>query len=257
MNCNDVVSENIIERYLDGTLDDQTRDAFEEHYFGCASCLSLVQTVQTVRPLLTQPTPTAVQVMQPVRRPVLLWLAAAAALALVLILLRPWEQAPTPPIARQLPPPTNSQPTNTQPSAPLLQLAQIQPAPYSPNLFRDAAATQPPEMEKAMRLYQDRQWAAAAAALAPLAGPPHNLAAARHFAGISLLLSGQAEAALDALKAVIALGDQSPFAEEALYYHAQALLVAGRLSEAKLELDQVIKLRGDYETKARSLQLKL
>jgi anti-sigma factor RsiW len=246
MNCHEVISQNIIERYLDGSLDELTRDAFEEHYFQCQACLTMVQTVQTVRPALTPPDAPTTKV-QPIRRTPWIWLAAAAAaLTVALIFLRPWPQAAPPPVAQQLP---------TQTPAPL-QLAQIQPAPYSPNLFRDAA-TQPPEMERAMRLYQDQQWAAAAAALTPLAGPPYNLAAARHFAGISFLLAGQSQAAINALQAVVALGDQSPFEEEARFYHAQALLLAGRLNEAKLQLDQVIKLRGDYETKARSLQLKL
>lgn len=257
MNCNEVVSENIIERYLDGSLDEHTLDAFEEHYFRCESCLSMVQTVQNIRPLLTRPAVSLSIPQQTPRSKPWIWLAIAAALALVAVLLRPWEQATTAsissPIARQLPVPTPTPPDANPP----IQLAEIQPAPYTAKLFRDASSQPSPELEKAMLLYQNRQWSAAAVALAPLAAPPLRLPSALHFAAISLLLSGQTELAIASFDSVIALGDQSPFEEEARFYRAQALLLANRLPQARLELDSVIRLEGDYEEQARRLRAKL
>jgi anti-sigma factor RsiW len=225
MTCQRVASENLIERYLQGSLDPTLRDEFEAHYFECDSCLAQIQTVQTIQPLLTAP---------PRRRSYLPWLGLAAAAAIAIALLS-WpkpEPSPAPIVA-------------------VLSLAEVEPAPYAPTLFRDTA-TPNPAFVAAMRLYQDRQWPAAAQALAQLPEP-----AAKHFAGISLLLAGQTSQALAPLAAVIALGTQSPFEEEARFYRAQALLLADRRPEAKRELETIIQMRGDYEARARRLLSRL
>ena len=239
MNCNQVVSENLIERYLDGQLDDAARDALELHYFECESCLVMLQTLQTVRPALAQlPAPARLRKRTAHWR----WLPIAA--AIVLAALFWWKGRPAPSVA---------QAPMQAPILAVLQLSDVQPAPYSPTLFRDGSVEPGAAWDHAMRLYQQRQWAAAAAELAQAASQPATL----HFAGISYLLAGQIDPALSALDRVIALGPKSPFEEEARFYRAQALLLAGRTIEARAELDRVVNTRGDYEARARTLASKL
>jgi hypothetical protein len=239
MTCHRVTSENLIERYVQGKLDPGLRDDFENHYFECESCLAFLQTVQTIHPVLAAMPP---PVLAKRRAPLLPWLGLAAAAALVIVLI--FWQKPSPNSVAALPPPA--------PAA--LLLSEIRPAPYSPALFRDGAAGPGPAFETAMRLYQNRRWKDAAEALAMVARTPPSNPAALHFAGISHLLASQPEAALAALDRVIAVGSNSPFEEEARFYRAQALLLTGRLPEARQELDRVIQAKGDYEAQARSLR---
>ncbi len=246
MNCNQVVSENVIERYLDGKLDEPTRDAFELHYFGCEACLEMLQTVQTVRPVVAaMPAPAPETQPRTARRTQWVWLAAAAAVAVALLNI-PSEQ-PKAPVATTPPPAT------APPVVAVLSLADIQPAPYSPALFRGDAPSAAAAFEKAMLLYKDRNWAGAAAALSALAERPPHPPAALHFSGISLLLDGKTTAAIAALDRVIGLGAKSPFEEEARFYRAQALVLDGQTAEARAELTRLVAAQGDYESKARAL----
>ena len=242
MNCHRVSAENLIERYVQGTLDPGLRDEFENHYFGCEACLAALQTVQTIKPVLaTLPAPAAAK--RPLR--ILPWIGLAAAAAVTLIVL--WWPKPTSAPVAALPPPARD-----AARAPLL-LSEVQPAPYAPTLFRSSSAVARLDFEAAMRLYQDRQWKQAAHALDTLAqGPPTN-PAALHFAGVSHLLANETGLALAALDRVIAIGPQSPFEEEARFYRAQALLLTGHASEARQELERVIERKGDYEAAARTL----
>lgn len=239
MTCQRVLTENLVERYLQGALDPQLRDDFELHYFACESCLAQLQAVQAIQPILAS-TPPA-----PLRRarPVLPWIGLAAAAAVTVVLLSWPKQASAPAPVAAVPSPA---------PGPLL-LSEIRPAPYSPTLFRDGAGSPPPELAAAMRQYQDRQWRNAAQALALLSreSPPNPVAL--HFAGISHLLAGNTEAALDALDRVIILGQNTPFEEEARFYRAQALLLGRRLPEARQELQGIVQGRGDYEAPARLL----
>ncbi len=239
MTCQRVLTENLVERYLQGSLDPELRDDFELHYFACESCLAQLQTAQAIQPVLASTPPPPLRR----RRPILPWLGLAAA-AVVTVALLSWPKpSPAPaPVAAVLP---------AEPAT--LLLSEIRPAPYSPTLFRDGASSPPPELAAAMSLYQDRQWGSAAQALALLSrqSPPNPVAL--HFAGISNLLAGHTEAALDALDRVIALGQNTPFEEEARFYRAQALLLLRRLPQARQELQRIVQGRGDYEAPARSL----
>jgi tetratricopeptide (TPR) repeat protein len=246
MNCQRVITENLIERYLQGTLEPSLRDDFEDHYFACESCLAQVQTVQAIKPVLANMPPPA-----PAKRswaPLPWFGLAAAALALFLIF---WPKpSPSPGPVATLP--------LTVPAPPaLLLLSEVQPAPYSPALFRDGAGAPGPAFSEAMRSYQKGEWNQAAQSLAAVAENSPSNFAALHFVGISSLLAGKSEAALAFLDRVIAFGQQSPFEEEARFYRAQTLLLLRRSPEARQELERIIKARGDYEAPARSLLKRL
>lgn len=238
MICNRVTSENLIERYLKGTLDPDLRDEFENHYFECETCLAMLQTVQTIQPVLAAMPPPAIA-KRPAR--LLAWIGLAAAATVAVVLLT-WPKADSNRVVA-LPPAAE-----TAPGA--LLLSEIQPAPYAPVLFRDGSASAGPSFAAAMGLYQEGRWESAAQAL--VKATPATPAAV-HFSGVSFLLAGQTAAAMAALDKVIALGSNSPFEEEARFYRGQALLLTGRVPEARQELERVVQGRGDYEARARSL----
>lgn len=244
MTCQRVASENLIERYIEGTLDSPLLDEFEDHYFACELCLAQLKTVQAIKPVLATLPPPSRGKLPWAHLP---WIGVAAA-ATVGILLFTWPKQSSSPAAV-----ADSPSAAPAAAVALLQLSEIQPAPYSPTLFRDGDGSSGPAFEAAMRLYQNRQWVQAAPLLAAVAQASPVDPAALHFAGISHLLAGQTEAALAALERVIALGPKSPFEEEARFYRAQALLLSGRLLEARQELERVVQGRGDYEAPARSL----
>ena len=43
VDCRQIEEQQMIERYLDGTLPETEVEAFEEHYFGCQHCFSELQ----------------------------------------------------------------------------------------------------------------------------------------------------------------------------------------------------------------------
>ena len=43
VDCRQIEEQEMIERYLDGTLPETEVEAFEEHYFGCQHCFSELQ----------------------------------------------------------------------------------------------------------------------------------------------------------------------------------------------------------------------
>ncbi len=243
MTCHQVAAENLIERYVQGTLDPALRDDFENHYFACESCLAALQTVQRIKPVLATQQPPVIG-----KRPLLPWIGLAAAAAVIFAVMT-WPRLTLAPVTA-FPPVARVQ----DPAAPvMLLLAEVQPAPYAPTLFRDGSSGAQPDFQQAMKLYQSRQWKEAAQALAAVARRPPTDPAALHFAGISHLLANQTESALAALDRVIAMGPKSPFEEEARFFRAQALLLSDRRPEARQELERIIQRRGDYDAAARSL----
>ncbi len=244
MNCRRVASENIIEDYLAEKLSGTSRDAFELHYFECEECFEQLETLRLIRPILAKmPAPLAAKAARQSRSFSWVWMAAAA--VIVAVIFGYWPRGGSGPetSAVKAPPPTVA----------LLQLAEIQPAPYSPTVFRSASKPPGQDFERAMQHYQSRQWLDASEALLAFARRHPDVPAALHFAGISLLLAGKKEAALTALDRIIAMGSDSPFKEEAQFYRAQALLLSGRQDDAKAELKRLAGLHGDYEAQSRAL----
>ena len=72
------------------------------------------------------------------------------------------------------------------------------------------------------------------------------------FSASSYLLLGQDNAAIDQLRATIALGD-SAYLEEAHFYLAKAFLRQKDLGAAEMQLKTLIELRGSRTAEARQL----
>ncbi|HEV7920134.1 MAG TPA: zf-HC2 domain-containing protein [Thermoanaerobaculia bacterium] len=89
------MKDTMAERYILGELPPETRDAFEEHFFGCPQCAAAVRDESVLmdsgRELMRNPVPV------PIHRSRSVWRAAAVAAVAVFVLTlqRPWK--PTPP----------------------------------------------------------------------------------------------------------------------------------------------------------------
>src|SRR5688572_30188495 len=82
MDCDRVAREDVLESYLGDRLSPDDRDAFEEHYFGCARCFDDLRLLESIR---TELRPAAAASAFPTRRR-LTWLAPAAGVAAVVVL---------------------------------------------------------------------------------------------------------------------------------------------------------------------------
>jgi TonB family protein len=142
------------------------------------------------------------------------------------------------------------------PSPSLQQLARVEPPRYEPVKFRNVPDDATRSFQRGMERYRRADFAGAvedlrdAAALDPAA--PH----VRFFLGISHLMLGQDDAAIERLRATIALGD-SPYLEEAHLYLAKAYLRRNDVRAAESQLKTLIDLHGSESAQARSLLTEL
>jgi tetratricopeptide (TPR) repeat protein len=242
--CHEADASDLLDGYVRGTLSDEQRDAFEQHFLGCASCAGEVETALEIHEVLRS---------APRRRSAVpLWAAAAAALVLVALLAVWWtSRGPerSGPVAdapsRDVPAPA---PTPTPSEEALLELAQVAPPAYEETVLRGGEDT----LRQAMRLYREGRYGDAIRGLeAAMARNPQ----ADHvifFLGASYLLDGQTGPAIDALR-IVAERPESPFSEEARFYLAKALIRDRRLEDAKAELEKLASSDGAWATDARDL----
>jgi tetratricopeptide (TPR) repeat protein len=262
MTCEDVSGNEIVEKYLLGQLGDDVRESFEEHYFECARCFGLVQTYRDVQAELARTRKDLLSVT-PARRWVWQWAwVPAAAVVVIAASVALWQPplpgnlSPAPEVARPAPDlapaaPESPAPSPAPPPKPSLdQLARFEPPRYVPGSLRGVADAATMRFKEGMEHYQQGRYAAAAGVLLEASSldpeAPHIL----FFLGISQLLAGQTDPAIDALGKAITLGD-SPYLEEAHFYRAKAFVRRGNLDGASAELEGAIRLRGEREADAR------
>ena len=253
MTCEDVIQGEIVEKYLHEQLSEQSRDAFEQHYFECNRCFGLLRTYRDLQAELARTRQSALAETPP-RNWIWHWAwVPATAVVVFATSLALWQR----PVADV------TQPTAVQPSTPapsgqatpepsLSDLARIDPPRYSPSRLRGVEDEATARYQEAMKRYAQRDYAGAVAGLSAASKldpeAPHVL----FFLGISHLMSGQPDAGINALRRTIALGD-SPFAEDAHYFLAKASLHKRDLATAEKELTRTIELRGEREAEARQL----
>jgi tetratricopeptide (TPR) repeat protein len=268
MDCDRVAREEILESYLVGKLSDEDRDAFEEHYFECARCFDELQTLQAIREELRRP---GDEFVVKTTRPFLGWaavagLAAAVVLAVGLVLwMRPTLPSGLPETAKtaspsraqlpEKPPPREPEPTVA--SEPTLeQLARVEPPPYEPLTLRGPRDEATVRFQRGMERYRKSEYEGAVADLRDAAELDPEAPHIPFFLGISHLMLGQDNAAIDWLRATIKLGD-SAYLEEAHFYLAKAFLRRNDLRAAETQLKEVIKLRGSSSNEAQRLLAEL
>jgi tetratricopeptide (TPR) repeat protein len=261
MSCARVAREEILEGYLLGGLSEEDREAFEEHYFGCARCFNELQTLQSIRTELQQGNAEV-----PARgRPLLLrWvpigLAAAALVAGVALWMRPALSPPSQeganPLASSQPKPEQPRPQppepNVQAGSSIEQLASVEPPSYEPGTLRGPLDEATQRFQRGMERYRKGDYAKTVDELRAAQKLDPDAAHISFFLGVSHLMLGHDDTAIDALRATIALGD-SPYLEDAHFYLAKAFLRRKDLDAAEAQLNQVIRLRGSESEEARRL----
>jgi tetratricopeptide (TPR) repeat protein len=265
MDCAKVAREDIIESYLVDRLSEEDREAFEEHYFECARCFEDLQSLRVIRGELRR---AGAEIETRTTRPLLRWapaagLAAAAVLAVaVLLWMRPTSPS-GPPEATNAPSPSQAQspekpraqerpePT-VAPEPSLEQLARVEPPRYEPLTLRGAPDDATARFQRGMERYRKADYRGAVDNLRAAAALDPDSAHIAFFLGISHLMLGQDSAAIDRLRATIAIGD-SPYFEDAHLYLAKAFLRRKDLGAAETELKKLIQLHGSGSGEARRL----
>jgi tetratricopeptide (TPR) repeat protein len=260
MTCEQISNGEIVERYLRDDLGEDAREAFEQHYFACDRCFALLQTLRDVQSELAGRR--AEILSAAVGRPWIWrwgWLPATAVVVLAASVVLVQRQAdvelplneagrstgvdasPQPPAVVRPPVPT------------LAELARVEPPEYSPGRLRGVTDEAAARYEAAMKQYQQRNYIAAVTGLSAAARLDADAPHIQFFLGISRLMAGQPDAAIESLGRTIALGD-SPFIEEAHYFLAKSYLQLGDVRGADRELTQTIELRGEREAEAQQLR---
>jgi TolA-binding protein len=261
------------ERYLDGSMTEPDRTAFEDHFFTCIGCFRRVQALEDARRVLVenvfQETDQEAGVNARGFPPK--WLAAAAALVIVVGLSLMVRRGPAP-----LDEP-DSVPTKVEePAAPPERPESAPAAPASarapqnsvPPAARESiegrlerwAAVVPPQyvslttrsgqdgeadkaartFDEAMSHYSAGRYRQAADSLQVIAEGAPVAAHVHFFLGISELMSGNVARARGALQRSADAG-ASPYSDEAHFYLAKAAFRAGDLTTAAQALEVAVE----------------
>jgi tetratricopeptide (TPR) repeat protein len=249
MECARIKYEEVVERYLTGSLDPQERESFEEHYFACEQCFAALQAHRALQAELSASAP-QIRAMRDPNPTVWRWTAAMATAAVVVLVVLGIRWGMKPNLSPSAPPTQTMQPRPTGPS--LAELARFDPPTYTPTILRGVQDEPKRKFRAAMKNYQHADYAGAITGLREAAKLNPRDAGALFFLGVSYLLSGQTDEGIAALQQCAALGE-TPYLEEAHYYLAEGLLSNGNLAAAQRELKEVVRLEGDHEDTARRL----
>jgi hypothetical protein len=253
--CEDEVNGELVEKYLQQELSDDSREAFEQHYFECDRCFERLQTCRALQVELARDRPAAQRV--PPARPWIQrwgWLPAAAILVLTTSLVL-WQRdvpvTPPPVDTRQSDAP-GPRPDAAPPVPSLVELGRVEPPAYVPGRLRGVQDEATARFADAMRQYQQGDYRAATTGLAAAARLDPEAPHIQFYLGVSHLLTGETNAAIASLQRIVALGD-SPFMEDARFFLAKAYLQNRDATAAEQALTATIELRGEREAEARRL----
>jgi tetratricopeptide (TPR) repeat protein len=264
MQCDQVLRDEIADRYLLDALSAQDREAFEEHFFECARCFDELQALQSIRGELRQ---AGSEIAARTTRPFFSRASAAAMAAAVVLAagvavwMRPTLWPVSPAATKGPSPPEVQSPEGQslrQAEAPLVsgpsleQLARVEAPRYEPPTLRGAADDATTRFQRGMEHYRKADYRRASADLRAAAELDPDAAHIRFFLGVTQLMLGQDAAAIDSLRATIALGD-SAYLEEAHFYLAKAFLRRKDLAAAEAQLGTLLQLRGSGSDEARRL----
>jgi TolA-binding protein len=256
MDCRQIDQGDIVERYLVGDLSEPERETFERHYFECAACFEELEIQRALQEELRR-SPEEQRRLTP-------RLVAAMGVAAVLVLavgaaiwLRPSSPAPpsrvaAPATAPSAPPASRGSPDRVARSVAIAELARVEPPRYVPLQLRGAGETTEARFRAAMRHYAAGEYSQAAAGLTEAASAGRPAPHVTFYLGISHLLSGDADRAVEWLGATTTLGE-SPYLEAAHFYLAKAFLAKEDVNAARRELEATVRLDGDFEQLARTL----
>ena len=256
VDCRQVKEQELIERYLVGQLDESEQEAFEQHYFECALCQEKLETCRTLQRELVQ---RAAEIRtEPVHRRVprtWYWapaLVVAAAVVVLAVWLSPRPTSTTPTTTVATSPITQTTPTTASVDAALIELAKVEPPPYTPVILRGAVGQARHQFQNAMTHYENGNCVEVLPGLHQAARLDPTLPEANFYLGACSLLTGNDKQAIASLKKTVAEGE-TPYLEDAHFYLAKAYLRAHDLTAARGELEKAVRLEGDRENEARQL----
>ena len=246
MTCDDVATDDVVERYLDGTLPGEEREAFEQHFFSCRACLERLELLQGLPSAIAQVS------AAPASSHYSMWAMAACLLLAVSagVVWKTQTEAPAPaqPVAATPPPAALPDP--------LMELAKFEPPKYDPSEFRSSRTPAIVAFQSGMAKYREGAFAESAIHLARAAELNPADPGAAFFLGISRLLAGEIAPAIESLRKVDAMG-LTPYQEEARFYLAKAYLRQSDAQSARDTLLAIEKMNGDLAAQARALRDRL
>jgi len=241
MSCSRVKSEEVAMGYLLGTLDEDAQEAYEQHVFDCPGCLDDLETLRVLQHELEATREKIESTAAPRRlRPTSAWVLRFAAVAAVI-----WAAVL---VVGSLKGPEQTQVV----SAELAELARIEPAPYTQVTLRGATGDATDAFQQAMDYYLESDHGTAADGLQTAFELDPQAPKIGFYLGVSLLLGGETDAGIEALRQTIALGD-TLYLEIAQFYLSKAYLLKGDVGAARTELLKTRDLRGDLESEAERL----
>jgi len=246
MDCHEIDTSELAEKYILGQLGPDEQQAYEDHYFQCSNCFEELQLRQAMQSQLGKMRPGI-----PARRGKFNWLTwgAVAAALLVAVGLGWWRFHPTPapvaPMASHRAPPVDNGPA-------LELLARADAPSYTAPTLRGGSTGSGVRFREGMAQYRVGNYEAAISALTSVAAADPKSADAQFFLGICYLLTGRSDLAKARLRATIDLGDSLDL-EMAHFYLAKALLRERDAAGAEAELERAIAMHGDLEKQSREL----
>jgi TolA-binding protein len=240
-----------IERYVNLTLEDRERAAFEDHFFECDDCFRKVQALQDARAVLASgAAEPRVSPARPARRvPPTAWMAIAAMVVLSVLVLRLPRQPADPGEAPSAPAPATAAPSTQAPAPapstapaenPLSALAAITPPPYVSLTTRSEPDAHTRAFDEAMTYYAKGNYRESARRLGELTANAPALAPALFYLGVSELMEGRADRARAAFERTVRTGTM-PYADEAHFYLAKAALRLNDRATAARELQRAVE----------------
>jgi tetratricopeptide (TPR) repeat protein len=234
MTCAEVTRDEVVERYVAGTLTRDELDAFEEHLLACERCQDEVRLGAAIRETLAAGAGVgrgaAVHAFPRRAWLPIAGLAAAAAIAGIVVLPRLSGESEVEALGRV-----------TQAPIWLGVPVRADEPPTADSLF-----------ETAMAAYDEGRWDDAARGLEAALEAGADPVPAGFFLGAAHLMADRPGSAAEALGAVIDHGE-TPYLAEALYYRAKALLLQERAERALADLDAAARAGGAVGDPARAL----
>lgn len=239
--CEQIKAERLLEKYLDGKLDRQQRDALEFHTRSCPQCGIELRDMRALRREADRaPAKPPTSKERGWRRPKQLWGAAVlAAVLAALAVAYTWRgkrtgtsgDQPSAVITAPLPPSGVLRLTR---ETILQDLARFRPLPFRGPVERVAAKAEP-HLRAAMQLYVRSQYAQAAAAFEEVVKADPKHAYSKLYLGVCRLVLGDNVRAEELFRQVLESGDPN-YQEEAHYYRAKALFAQRNMDEGRKEV---------------------
>lgn len=232
MNCLQLRKIEAMERYLREQLSEGELESFEGHILECDDCADELERVAALSSELGRMREEIeVRSGYATRAPRTLWMALAALVLVaagLILLMRPWQQTPTD----------------------LAELAVLEPPVYREPRLRSNENGAEERFKQGMARYSEEDYAGAIPELEAAGGLAPERVDIPFFLGVSRLLTGDEREGIEDLDRVVAKGD-TPFLEEALFVRAQAHLRRGDADAARVDLQTILELDGDWQGRAR------